>query len=110
MPGQWGALAERIFDRKTYLLIYTICGLAGSCVSLWWHPRVVGAGACGAIFGLAGALLGALDLGKLPVRRDAIRPTLKSLPSFAGWSLVLGFKSKASTIRLMCGLALHFRS
>src|SRR5215470_947881 len=87
-----GALAERILDRKTYVLIYTLCGLAGSCVSAWWHPEVVGAGASGAIFGLAGALLAALYLGKLPISRDAIRPTLKSLLSFAGWNLLLGLR------------------
>lgn len=46
-------------------------------------PRVVGGGASGAIFGLAGALLGAL-YRKFRVSRDAIRPTLKSLPSLPG--------------------------
>jgi len=45
-----GALAERIFDRWTYVLTYTACGIAGSIVSLWWHPATVGAGASGAIF------------------------------------------------------------
>src|SRR5258706_3565465 len=61
-----GALAERIFDRWTYFLTYTVCGLAGSLVSLWWHPMAVGAGASGAIFGMAGALISALYLGHLP--------------------------------------------
>ena len=37
-----GALAERVFDRWTYVLIYTASGLAG-LASLWWHPSVVGA-------------------------------------------------------------------
>jgi membrane associated rhomboid family serine protease len=49
-----GALAERVFDRWTYVLIYTVSGIAGSLTSLWWHPMVYGAGASGAIFGLAG--------------------------------------------------------
>ena len=88
-----GALAERILDRETYLLIYSLCGLAGSCVSVWWHPKKIGAGASGAIFGLAGALLTALYLGKLPFRKDSIRPTLKSLLSFAGWNLFLGLRA-----------------
>lgn len=39
-----GWLAERVFDRWTYLLIYLACGLAGSLASLWWHPLVIGAG------------------------------------------------------------------
>lgn len=48
-----GSLSERIFDRWTYFLTYTACGLAGSIVSLWFHPVGVGAGASGAIFGIA---------------------------------------------------------
>lgn len=52
-----GALAERVLDRWTYFLTYTATGIAGSLASLAWHPTVVGAGASGPIFGLAGALL-----------------------------------------------------
>ena len=85
-----GALAERIFDRWTYFLTYTVCGLAGSLVSLWWHPMAVGAGASGAIFGMAGALISALYLGHLPVHPGALRATLKSLLSFAAYNLFFG--------------------
>ena len=85
-----GNLAERIFDRWTYLLIYTVCGLAGSVASLWWHPLVVGAGASGAIFGLAGALIAALYLGKLPFPRAAVQHTMRSLLMFAGYNLFFG--------------------
>jgi rhomboid protease GluP len=85
-----GILAERIFDRWTYVLTYTVCGIAGSLASLWWHPLVVGAGASGAIFGLAGALITALYLGKLPIPKQAMRGTMKSLLTFAGYNLVFG--------------------
>src|SRR5713226_2680632 len=85
-----GALAERIFDRWTCVLAYTACGIAGSIVSLWWHPTAVGAGASGAIFGIAGALISALYLGRLPVPPNAIKATLKSLMSFAGYNLFFG--------------------
>ena len=85
-----GALAERIFDRWTYVLVYTVSGIAGSLASLWWHPAVVGAGASGAIFGLAGALLAALYLGKLPIPREGLKATMKSLLSFAAYNLFFG--------------------
>jgi rhomboid protease GluP len=85
-----GHLAERIFDRWTYLLTYTACGLAGSISSLWWHPLVIGAGASGAIFGLAGALIAALYLGRLPFPKKAVGHTLKSLLLFAGYNLFFG--------------------
>lgn len=85
-----GALAERIFEPWSYFLIYTACGIAGSLASVWGHPLVVGVGASGAIFGLAGALIGALYFGRLPIPGEAIRGTLKSLVSFAGYNLLFG--------------------
>jgi rhomboid protease GluP len=85
-----GALAERIFDRWTYALLYTACGIGGSLLGLWWHPTTVEAGASGAIFGIAGALIAALYLGKLPVAPGAIKATLKSLVLFAGYNLFFG--------------------
>lgn len=85
-----GALAERIFDRWTYALLYTACGIGGSILGLMWHPTTVEAGASGAIFGIAGALIAALYLGKLPVPPTAIKATLKSLVVFAGYNLFFG--------------------
>jgi len=85
-----GLLAERVFDPWTYVLTYTFCGLAGSLASLWWHPMAVGVGASGAIFGLAGALIAALYLGHLPIPKQAVQGTLKSLLMFAGYNLFFG--------------------
>jgi len=85
-----GSLAERIFDRWTYFLTYTACGLAGSMASLWWRPMSVSVGASGAIFGIMGALIAALYLGRLPVPPAALRSTLKTLLGFAALNLVLG--------------------
>jgi rhomboid protease GluP len=90
-----GQLGEQIFDGLTYFLIYTVCGISGSLASLWWHsyfsnPLIVGVGASGAIFGIAGALIAALYLGHLPVPRSALRGTLKSLVMFAVYNLFFG--------------------
>jgi len=106
-----GFLAERIFDPWTYVLTYTACGLAGSVASLWWHPLSVGVGASGAIFGLAGALIAALYLGHLPIPRQAIQGTLKSLLTFAGYNLFFGavargIDNSAHIGGLLAGLAL----
>jgi rhomboid protease GluP len=106
-----GYLAERIFDPWTYVLTYTFCGLAGSLASLWWHPMAVGVGASGAIFGLAGALIAALYLGHLPISKQAIQGTLKSLLMFAGYNLffgaaVPGIDNSAHIGGLVAGLAL----
>jgi rhomboid protease GluP len=106
-----GYLAERIFDRWTYLLTYTACGLAGSLASLWLHPQVVGVGASGAIFGLAGAAIAALYLGRLPIPKQALQGTLRSLVAFAGYNLffgavVPGIDNSAHIGGLVTGLAL----
>jgi membrane associated rhomboid family serine protease len=105
-----GKLAERIFDWWTYVLVYTACGLAGSLASLWWHPMVVGAGASGAIFGLAGALIGVLYLGKLPISKEAVRGTMKSLLTFTGYNLFFGLRpgvdNSAHVGGLLAGVAL----
>jgi len=105
-----GKLAERIFDSWTYVLVYTFTGIAGSLASLWRHPMIVGAGASGAIFGLAGALIAALYLGKMPFPKAAIRPTLKSLLVFAAYNLFFGLApgidNSAHIGGLMSGLAM----
>jgi rhomboid protease GluP len=100
-----GMLAERIFDRWTYLLIYTATGISGSLASLWWHPRGIGAGASGAIFGLAGALIAVLYLGKLPIAKEALKPTLKSLVMFAAYNLFFGLVPGIDNSAHLGGLA-----
>ncbi len=100
-----GMLAERIFDRWSYLLVYTASGIAGSLASLWWHPRGVGAGASGAIFGLAGGLIAVLYLGKLPISKEALKPTLKSLIMFAAYNLFFGLVPGIDNSAHLGGLA-----
>jgi rhomboid protease GluP len=100
-----GGLAERILDRWTYLLIYTASGIGGSLASLWWHPRGIGAGASGAIFGLAGGLIAILYLGKLPIAKEALKPTLKSLITFAAYNLFFGLVPGIDNSAHLGGLA-----
>ncbi|HEY7353323.1 MAG TPA: rhomboid family intramembrane serine protease [Terriglobales bacterium] len=106
-----GVLAERIFDRWTYFLTYACCGIAGSLASLGLHPHRYGAGASGAIFGLAGALISALYLGHLPINPRALKSTLKSLVLFAIYNLSFGavvpaIDNSAHMGGLVCGLVL----
>jgi rhomboid protease GluP len=100
-----GQLAERLFDSWSYVLVYTLSGIAGSVVSLWWHPMVVGVGASGAIFGLAGAVLAVLYFGHLSISREALRPTLRSLLAFVGYNLLFGLRPGTDNSAHMGGLA-----
>jgi len=105
-----GQLAERILGRLNFIVLYTICGLSGSLASLWWHPMVVGAGASGAIFGLAGAAIAVFYLGHLPIARTALRGTLRSLLTFVGYNLLFGLTpgidNSAHLGGLLAGLAM----
>ncbi len=69
-----GRFVERLFGNAGFLLLYLISGLAGSLASVIWNPSVVSAGASGAIFGVAGGLLG----GVWKIRRSMPKVFLKS--------------------------------
>lgn len=99
-----GALAERVFDHWTYFLVYTASGVAGSMASLWWHPEGVGAGASGAIFGMAGAVLAVLYFGHLSISREALKPVLNSLLAFVGYNVLFGYFLGADNAAHLGGL------
>jgi membrane associated rhomboid family serine protease/ribosomal protein S27AE len=57
---QLGPLLEKVYGRSRFLVLYFLCGVGGSAVSIWWHwenPGAAHAGASGALFGLIGASL-----------------------------------------------------
>lgn len=85
-----GALAERLYGRWLYLFLYLFCGAAGSMASLAWHPMVTSAGASGAIFGLAGALIVTFRWGDLPIPRHVLRPILLTLVLFTVANVLFG--------------------
>ncbi len=88
-----GALAESLYGDWLYALVYVLCGLGGGLLSLAWHPSGVSAGASGAVFGVAGALIGSLKLGEFSLPPGMIQGTLKSVITFAGYNLVFGAMS-----------------
>lgn len=88
-----GNVAERIFGRWPFAAAYTLCGLAGSAVSLLWRPDRVSAGASGAVFGVAGLLLAAFYLKKLPAPSHFIQNNLKSVGTFVLYNVVIGAAS-----------------
>ncbi len=85
-----GALAENLFGETLYTFIYLCSGVAGSLASLAWHPGVSSAGASGAIFGIAGALIVTLKFAHLSAPRTVVAPILRSLVVFAFYNLAYG--------------------
>jgi rhomboid protease GluP len=86
-----GSLAELLYGPRDFLGVYLLGGLGGSIASLAHKPMVLGAGASGAIFAIAGALITSLYLGKVPVPPRVLRVSLITLLAFAGYNLAYGF-------------------
>src|ERR1700682_1392329 len=85
-----GRAAERLLGRFSYLLAYLVSGIFGSIASVYWHPLAAGAGASGAIFGLAGVLVSFVYLKKTPAHLQINSKMLSSLGTFIAYNLVFG--------------------
>lgn len=104
-----GSLAERLMGRAAYLLLYLVSGCVASVASLLWNPVRVSAGASGAIFGVAGALLSFIYMKKAPWSPAAMKKQLQSLAFFIAYNLFYGAGSagidnSAHTGGLLMGL------
>ena len=86
-----GRFAEEFYDWRDYFLLYTFGGVSGSLLSAYMNPLTVGAGASGAIFGIAGALLTTLRWGNFYIDPQARKEAYKGVLKFAGLNLILGF-------------------
>jgi rhomboid protease GluP len=85
-----GELAERLYGHVTFACIYLLCGVGGSLASVWWHSSpIVSAGASGAIFGIAGAVIASIKLGEFASSVMA-QSVLRSLMAFVGYNVVFG--------------------
>ena len=85
-----GRTAEILMGRFSYLLAYFASGIFGSIASVYWHPLAAGAGASGAIFGMAGVLLTFVYLKKTPAHLQINKKMLSSLGAFIFYNLVFG--------------------
>jgi rhomboid protease GluP len=108
---QMGRLTERIFGKWAYALMYTATGIAASLTSLFWNPMRISAGASGSLFGIVGALIAALWLGKLPFPKPAVQRMLKNLVVVVvvnlGFGAAAGFVDNSAHIGgLLAGFAI----
>ncbi|MGB6194204.1 MAG: rhomboid family intramembrane serine protease, partial [Terracidiphilus sp.] len=103
-----GLLAEPLMGSVGVLGVYVLTGAAGNLLStlvnwLWpIHDSMgvafpVGAGASGAVFGIAGALIVLLKSPRLPVPAVELKKLRRSVIYFAGINLVLGFSISAGS-------------
>ena len=85
-----GWLAELLFGRARFTLLYLLCGIGGSLGSICWHGNGVSVGASGAIFGVAGALIPAMLLHSNQQLRALLKGHLTSIGLFVLYNLAFG--------------------
>jgi rhomboid protease GluP len=94
-----GLLAEPLMGSAGVVSVYILTGAAGNLLSTFvnwvrFHDVggfSVGAGASGAVFGIAGALIVLLKSPRLPVPPQELSKLRRSVMYFAGINLVIGF-------------------
>ncbi len=86
-----GPLLERMLGSVGFLLLYAISGAVGSMASVAMNPKVVSAGASGAVFGTVGGLLGFLLLSRQHVPVSAFKSLRNGIGLFIVLNLALGF-------------------
>jgi hypothetical protein len=86
-----GPLAERMLGPWTFAALYLLGGMGGNVASVAIHPMIVAAGASGAIFGVAGALLHLLHFRQIPALVSQGGRGRLGIGGFIVYNLVLGF-------------------
>ena len=87
-----GRLAESVYGHWTFAIVYLLCGLSASLMSVAWHYPIAvpSVGASGAIFGIAGALIASFYLGEFSLPKAAVSGMLRSVVVFVGYNLFFG--------------------
>jgi membrane associated rhomboid family serine protease len=99
-----GATLEPFMGRKVFGVMYVASGLAASLTSVAWNPWRVSAGASGAIFGVAGALVSYFALKKTPMESALVKRNLKSLGFFILYNLLYGVRGGVDNSAHLGGL------
>jgi membrane associated rhomboid family serine protease/Tfp pilus assembly protein PilF len=100
-----GTLAEAVLGTYLYVGVYLVCAIAGSLASLYWNPGVAGAGASGAIMGILGVEVSVLKFARLPLPKEVLRSTLRSLVQGAALTLAIGLLPRIDNASHVGGLA-----
>jgi rhomboid protease GluP len=105
--------------------VYVLTGAAGNLLSVLWNGRHIaailpqlpagidaaqyfppGAGASGAVFGIAGALIVLLKSPRLPVPPDELKRLRKSVIYFAAINLVIGMTISLDIVSSRTGISI----
>jgi rhomboid protease GluP len=117
-----GLLGEPLLGPFGITAVYVLTGVSGNLLSLAWNVmfsrnmEAVGAGASGAVFGIAGILIVLLSNHKLPIPWRELQRLRRSVIQFAVLNLVIGIGANFTSIvnidnfahvgGFLCGLAI----
>ena len=98
-----GLLGEPLLGPAGLIAVYLITGIAGNLLSLFfnvvYHDFIsVGAGASGAVFGIAGILIVLLSNKRLPIPAFELQRLRRSVIQFAVLNLVIGISANFTSI------------
>jgi rhomboid protease GluP len=114
-----GLLAEPLMGSFGVIAVYLLTGAAGNLLSIA-HNYIrpihdsgytiypVGAGASGAVFGIAGALIILLKSPRLPVPADELRKLRRSVITFAAINLVIPIVVNYGATAMHAGLQIDY--
>jgi rhomboid protease GluP len=120
-----GLLAEPLMGSFGVVAVYVLTGAAGNLLSVLWNGRHIagilpqvpagldpavyfppGAGASGAVFGIAGALIVLLKSSTLPVPLEELKRLRKSVIYFAAINLVIGLTISLDVVSSRTGISI----
>jgi rhomboid protease GluP len=97
-----GILLEPLLGKRNFTIVYLLCGLLASTVSMWWHNNTVAAGASGAIFGVYGVFTALLTTNI--ISKEERQGQLQSMIAFIGYNLIFGLKGNIDNAAHIGGL------
>lgn len=97
-----GRMLEQFIGWWRFALIYTLAGICGSAVSIWWNPYGLGAGASGAIMGVVGILLALLTTNI--IEKTARMRMLRSMAISGGIMILIGMQANVDNAAHLGGL------
>jgi rhomboid protease GluP len=114
-----GILGEPLIGPLGMIAVYMLTGIAGNLLSMAWNvlstlltrdPRFlfqVGAGASGAVFGIAGLLIVLLSNRRLPFPWEDLQRLRSSVIKFAGINLVIGLSTMVINVGIRIDNSAH---
>jgi rhomboid protease GluP len=114
-----GILGEPLIGPLGMIAVYMLTGIAGNLLSMAWNvlstivtrdPRFllqVGAGASGAVFGIAGILIILLSNRRLPFPWQELQRLRSSVIKFAGINLVIGLSTMVVNVGIRIDNSAH---